>query len=241
MKKISFWAKNHKRPARIIIVASFILLNGLGILTGILLNDLNIYISGITMLLFVSAFIAGVIFYPSKNKRGTGHNSLPFYFKQKGFDFILAASAFCMVTYSGNRPETLFQQYPVLNASVISVSINPKDSTLKSYRTISEFTASIKNENGESLTWKERKKMLKEQVKEIKKANDLSNGEKTLLIILSVLVALGLIALIATLSCSLSCSGSLGAAVLVGVGGTALIILLLVIAIRAIYGKKKNV
>ena len=108
MKKISFWAKNHKPPARIIIVASFILLNGLGILTWMLLNDLKIYFSGITMLLFVSAFLAGVIFYPSKNKRGTGHSSPAFYLKQKSCDFVLAASAFCMVTYFGNRPETLF-------------------------------------------------------------------------------------------------------------------------------------
>ena len=98
----------------------------------------------------------------------------------------------------------------------------------------------MKDENGKMLKWKERKKMLKEQVKEIKKANNLSNGEKALLVILSVLVAAGLLYLVAALSCSLSCSGSDAAAVLVGVGGIALVIFLLIIAFRAIYGRKKK-
>ena len=240
MKKISFLAKNHKRPARLIIIVSFIVLNALGILTGILLADLNFSFSGTAMILFVSAFVVGVILYPSKSGKGVRLSPATHYVKQKSCDFILAASAFCMITYFANRPETLFQQNPVLHAAVITNPALPKDSIAKNYKLVNEFNAAMKDENGKMLKWKERKKMLKEQVKEIKKANNLSNGEKALLVILSVLVAAGLLYLVAALSCSLSCSGSDAAAVLVGLGGIALVIFLLIIAFRAIYGRKKK-
>ena len=240
MKKISLWAKHNKRPAQFIIIASFILLNGLGILTGTLLGDLNFSFSGFAFILFVSTFIAGALFYPSRSKMRKGLRPAAYYIKQKGCDILLAASAFCMITYFANRPETFFQQYPALQAAVITNPALPKDSIARNYKLINEFNVSMKDENGKTLKWKERKKLLKEQVKEIKKAKDLSNGEKTLLIILSVLVAAGLIYAIAALSCSLSCSGSDAAAVLVGIGGTALVIILLLVALRAINGKNKK-
>lgn len=98
----------------------------------------------------------------------------------------------------------------------------------------------MKDANGKQLSWKERKKLLKAQVRAIKKADDLSNGAKVALIFLSALVALGLLFLVAALACDLSCSGSGAAAVLVGLAGTALIALLLVVVIRAILGKKRK-
>jgi len=57
---------------------------------------------------------------------------------------------------------------------------------------------------------------------------------------LAVIVALGLAALVGALACELSCNGSEGAALLVGIGGTALIIFLLIITIRAIKRGKKE-
>jgi hypothetical protein len=140
--------------------------------------------------------------------------------------------------YLGNHPDRIFQYNLALNVASASSHILPKDSIIKSYKSLSDFTASMKNVNGETLKWKEKKKMLKEQVKRIKKANDLSKSEKTLLGILSVLVALGLIFLKGVLSCNLACNGSGGAAALVLVGETVAIVILFVIAIRAIYGKR---
>ena len=98
----------------------------------------------------------------------------------------------------------------------------------------------MKDENGKMLKWKERKKLLKEQIRGIKKTNELSKGEKVALTILAVLAALGLLFLVASLACNLSCSGSDAAAVIVGLGGGALVIVLLVVAIRAIYNKKRK-
>ena len=240
MRKISYWAKAHKWPSRIIIVISFILLNILGIITGILFGQLDINISIEFLLVCFMIFLVAMATYPLKKGKRRKLNPHVSYIRQKICDFILAATTFCMLIYVGNHPDRLFQFYPSLNATVSNRSSLPKDSLSKGYKSIKEFTALMKDENGNDLKWKEKKKLLKEQIKGIKKSNDLSDGEKTLLVILSVLVALGLIALITALACNLSCSGSDAAAVLVGVGGTALIIYLLVITIRSIHGKRKK-
>ncbi len=70
---------------------------------------------------------------------------------------------------------------------------------------------------------------------------DATKGERTALIVLSILIALGLLSLVAALSCNLSCSGSEGGAAVVAILGTGLIIFLLVKIIKRINrGKPKE-
>lgn len=151
---------------------------------------------------------------------------------------MLVASTFCMVVYFGNQPDKIFRSSTPLSAA--APSSFPKDSTIKSYKTIETFRASMKDETGKTLKWKEKKKLLKEQIRAIKKDTEMSKGAKVALIVLSVLVAIGLFYLVAALACNLSCGGSEGAASLVLIGGSALIIFFLIIAIRAIVGRKKK-
>ena len=74
-----------------------------------------------------------------------------------------------------------------------------------------------------------------------KEYKDATNGERTALIILCILIAIGLLLLVAGLSCNLSCSGSEGAATVVLIFGTGLIIFLLVKVIKRINrGKPKE-
>ena len=240
MKKLSLWAREHKQAARFIIVISFIVLNILGVVTGKLFTALGISIPASVMLLFAVAYCAGFIFYPSKSLKGKKLNASAFYVRQKSCDFILAGSTFCMIVYLGNHPDRLFQYIPNLNAATAVNSSLPSDSAVKTYKSIAEFSASMKDENGNHLKWKERKKLLKEQVRAIKSSGLPSEG-KAGLIILSVIAALFLLALVLGLACNLSCSGSDAAAVVVGLGGTALIIFLLVVVIRSIKGKKKKI
>ena len=54
------------------------------------------------------------------------------------------------------------------------------------------------------------------------------------------IVAVGLLSLVASIACSLSCNGLDAAAVLVGIGGTALVVWLLMFVIRRIDGKKRK-
>jgi hypothetical protein len=145
-----------------------------------------------------------------------------------------------MIAGLSNRPENLFRFSIPLNAATGYGLSFPKDSTIKSYKSIAEFRALMKDETGKPLKWKEKKKLLKEQIRAIKKDKDVSNAGKVALIILSIAVALGLLYLIAALACDLSCSGSEGAATVLMIGGAGLIVFLFILALRAILGKKKR-
>lgn len=239
MKKISCWAKHHQWAARFIIIVSFVLLNIAAVATGTLLNDLNITIPAAALVLSVLFYFAGIIFYPLKAERKKITANL-FYKKQKTCDFILAASAFLMLICISNNGFRSLQYFPALQAATATKPVLPGDSTVKKYKSMEAFAASLKNETGKSLKWKEKKRLLKEQVRAVKKSDELSQGAKIILIILSVIVALGLLGLVAALACNLSCGGSDAIAILVGLGGTVLVTFLLIITIKAILGKKKK-
>jgi hypothetical protein len=240
MKKMSHWAKNHKPAARLTIIASFLLFTVLGIMTGSLLDDTGVSISPTIMLIFICIYLAAVIAYPAKALKNRNSSAAAFYIRQKSCDLLLAASTFCMITGLSNRSENLFSFSMPLNAAITSGFSFPKDSSVKKFKSIADFRASLKDENGKSLKWKEKKQFLKEQIRAIKKDKDVSNAGKVVLIILSVAVALGLLYLIAALACNLSCSGSEGAATLVMIGGAGLVVFLFILALRAILGKKKR-
>lgn len=240
MKKISFWARNHKKLSRLIIVCSFIILTVLGIITGSLLLDIGVSVSSTAMLIFIGGYFIGLIAYPTKSLKGKKLTADAFYLRQKSCDWILATSSFCMIVYFSNQPAEIFNNTSPVNAAIPVTTAFPKDSALKTYKTIDAFAASLKDESGKSMKWKEKKKLLKEQVKAINKNNDLSNGAKAGLIILSVLLAIGLLYGVAALSCNISCGGSTGGATVVLIGGTAVTVFLLIIAIKAILGKKNK-
>lgn len=234
MRKLSLWARHHKKAARLIIISSFILLTVIGYYTGTWMSDLAISLPGTILFIALFSYIAGVIAYPQRPRRYKTLRSKSFYVRQKMCDTGLAASTFLLIVYLANHPGTFIHSFVPANAVSGNNLVLPKDSSAKTYKTIREFSASIRDKDGNLLKWKERKKLLKEQVRSIKKADNLSKGDKAGLIVLAVIVAIGLAALVGALACELSCNGSEGAALLVGIGGTALIIFLLLITIRAI-------
>ncbi len=237
MKKISVWAKHHVFAARCIIIISFLLMTIAGITIGILLDDLAIVIPSVIGDLVILLYVGGVIFYPFRSdKRKIGADL--FYKKQKTADFVLALSTFLLIVFISNHRFGNLHYFPSLpTAAATSL---PGDSTVKTYKSIAAFSASMKDENGKTRKWKARKALLKEQVKGIKKSTDRTKGEKVALIILSVLAALVLLSLVTMAACSLGCSGSEALAIIVGIGGTALVVLLLVHLIRSITGKTKK-
>ncbi|TAL43141.1 MAG: hypothetical protein EPN92_10570 [Chitinophagaceae bacterium] len=238
MRKISFWASRHKWPARFSIVGIYIILNILGIITGLYLSGLNISIPSMIFGIVVLVFLAAALAYPSKRKNSL--TPVAFYRRQKKCDFILVTATFCMIVYIGNHIENPFGNYTVANASRTITTSLPGDSTLKSYKSIGEFSSSLKDKNGKLLKWKERKKILKEQLNEIKKSANISDGGKIALILLSVLVAVGLLYLVAALSCNIACSGADGAAIIVLIVGAGLVGFLLYRVIRSITKKRKT-
>lgn len=237
MKKISVWARHHIWPARVIIITSIIILNILAIITGMFLFQLNIVLSPVLLSISLAVYYIVFLLYPSKRQKQKISSSL-FYKKQKICDALLAACTFTAVLFISNDQFQRIQYFSPVQAS--SNSLLPADSSIKAYKSIAKFSASLKTPEGKKLQLKERKKLLKQQVMAVKNDPDMSKSNKVLLIILSSIVALGLLGLVAALACGISCDGSALGAILVGLGGTALVIFLLVVAIRAINGKKRK-
>jgi hypothetical protein len=95
--------------------------------------------------------------------------------------------------------------------------------------------------NTQSNEWHLVKKEI--SVPKIKKQDDpkqKSKGDKVGLTIAASLAFLGLLYLLSALSCSLSCSGMEGLAVIVGLGGLVGLIIGFVAVIKSIFGKKRK-
>ena len=232
MKDISRWAKKHIWQSRLIIILIYVLLNAIGIFTGELLNELHVVIPELYLIVCIIFTITLWILYPSRQNTKARITTSALYVRRKLFDFSLGTVTFLMIIYAGNNWQHLFTKSESVQASnIIHLS---KDSAIYDNPLIKNFISLIKGMDAHKLTQREKLRLLKDQIKTIKHDKDTSSTEKTLLIILSVIIALGLLIGLAGLSCSISCSGSEGLALVVGLGGTFLIIFLLVRIIKHI-------
>ena len=235
MKQLSFWAKTHKQAARLLLTLCYVLLNLLGWQVGKLFEQSEVSLSAPVLTVLVVLYFSGIAFYPTKQLR-TKWGLHKYYLRQKTADFLLISSTFGMIVYAANHTGPVPLAGEVYSA--VSRTISPPEDSIRKYKSIPEFAAALKDKNGALLKWAERKKILKQQLRDVKKAPELSGAGRTFLTILFVLLAVGVELGVLSLSCSLSCSGSEGAALIVGIGGTALVIFLAAIAIRSLYKKK---
>ncbi|MDX1938599.1 MAG: hypothetical protein SFU21_15875 [Flavihumibacter sp.] len=238
MKSISIWARHNKWQARFAITISWILLTLIGLYLGLVIREFNFMLPMSVLVSSIVAFLMTFLLYPLKYQRKEKKSS--FYAWQKNSDFVVATASFIMIIYIANKPETLLSGYQSGLAAVTSEISFPIDSAHRTYMSIKDFNSSMKDADGKLLKWKERKKLLKSQIKAIRKADDMSKSKKTALIILSVIVAMGLLLLVSSAACTLSCNGSGAAALIVGIGGTALVVWLLIVVIRRIKSKTQK-
>ena len=239
MKKISRWAKRNPHSAQITIIVSFIILNVLGYFIGRSLNDLGVMIPGAVLTGMILLCGSIILMYP---KRGTNRNvssKNSEYYKRKACEGLMATASFMMMICAANDPSVFWFTSTTANA-VSHAPVVPHDSLSQKYKSPLAFAASLKNANGERLRGKERRKLLKEQIRNIKRSDDLSKGAKAGLIAISILIAAGLLYVVMAAACNLSCAGNDTAALLVAIGGTGLVVILLIIAIRSITRKKKK-
>lgn len=235
MKRLSYWAKNHKWAARLAIVGSYIILNVLAYYWGMQLFKNSIIISPLAVMLIAVIFLAVASLYPdrkTKDKYGS-----KFYLYQKTCDLILVFSSVLLMISLVNRLSTS-KLVDSAMASYIVFPEKPKDSVAKKYLTIQAFNNSMKDSTGKLLSWRLRKMQLKQQLHNINDDTDLPAGVKALLVILSIAAALGLMYLVAGLACNLSCSGAEGLAAVVLFGGGFAVIFLTVVVIKAIVHPK---
>ena len=237
MKRLSYWGRDHKWSARVIIVLATVLMNACILYAGFRLEQSGIILPSALFLLAMLVYLLGVLYYPEKNQR-ISIGAHRFYIRQKACDGIVLGAGLVMFLLIGNSPDPVKQYFSNGRTAAAMVPATYKDSQFSSkLKMMVAFANSMRDEHGNMKKWKERKVLLKKQLKQIR---EMSDGGKVGLIILSVLVAIGLLFLILGLACNLSCSGNDGAAVFVGVGGTVLIIFLLVLVIRGIYPGKRR-
>jgi len=231
MKKISYWAKDHIWETRAIIVIIYLLLNAIGIYIGRTLNEINVILPQAYFIISVICTILLWAWYPVRNGEKS-HGYSTSYVRRKAFDLSLGLVTLFMIIYAGNHWQQLFIKTESAQASkVIRIS---KDSSVYNHSLIQNFINLINNKDVSKLSQREKVRLIKQQIKTVKKDRETTKGEKTLLIILSVMVALWLLFGLAALSCNISCGGSEALAIMVLIAGTFLIVFFLVRIIKRI-------
>lgn len=210
MQKISFWAKGHAAAARVYIVLIKLTLAVLSYYAGISLYNMHVLLP--VTALFTAAIIlliAAVILYPVNGK-----TVLPkklYYIRQKTCDFILPLSAVIVFATWVNNAGTVNLTAPAYASNIIK------------HPTAQEILRSGKIK--EDLTRQEKRILKKEFFKQatIYAASSISGDKEKAgeawKIMLAIIGMVGLLFLLASLVCSLSCNGSDTAAVIVGVLG----------------------
>ena len=216
MRKISFWASKHKKATRLLIVLAYFPLNFLAIYLGSLLSESNFFFAPYFIYTVFILIITTIFLY---NNRFS-------YYKRKFADFSLGLLTFLGICYYGNQ---VSNQTPVFPFSGLTVAVSLSNhSNLIETKELTPFKEKIS------------KKEFKVLKKNIRQQKDNGSGKNVLLIVLTIILAAGLIALIASLSCTIACNGSEALAWIVLLLGTFGIVFLAVRIIRRINKGPRN-
>jgi hypothetical protein len=241
MKNLSKWAKCHRNMARSIIVICQLLLTALAIAVGVTSFLLDLRIPSWVMQLAATTFLVLCFFYPVKGQlTGLFKHS---YRKQKSMDFMLASLSFLLVVgltndFSFAPMDNSISAQTVVEAQATFVVLKTKSDIQlnKNPREKMDLKASFKN----------LRRDLKTQIKALKKEHtpkDKRTGlivAKIFLSLLALALALGLLYLVAALSCNLSCSGQEGAAAIVLILGLVGVLFLSFVAFKKIWFNKNK-
>ena len=151
-----------------------------------------------------------------------------FYYR-KTLDFLLASCTFMMIAFWGNHLNDRNFYLPFSAKTATGITVKPDNNLNISSRIISE---------DKQLSKKELRKQVKEKIK--KHNLKISTLEKILLITLVVAAAIFALFLLAYLSCSISCSGAEGFAIVVLVLGLIAILGGAYLLIRRILGYQRR-
>lgn len=209
MRKFSYWSRDHKQSARILIIIGYLILYVTGLFLGDLLHSISGTFNQALILIPIILTLVGYIFYPDKKNKAAYKN---FYITQKLNDGFLIIATFLFLVFTGNK----LNENRGWNQSASALSIHYPASEIS----LPNKTVNTKPQSGTkaSKTFKQRLKALRKVYKESTKT------EKTLMIIGVLLIAALAACGIGAASCSLSCSGNGTASFMVFFVGTPLII-----------------
>jgi hypothetical protein len=242
MMKISVWAKANKTTARWTIAVLHTFLAFLGWLTGLLLAQIHVPFSIFSLWAAFALYTAVFLAYPTPSTLKGAKYKSPIYCLRKSCDFILAFCAYCILS--------LFSQHHFVarEGGFSSPFVGPLLASRGLDSSASKILQSLKYKSKNDLTHTEKKILKHEFIKqariytEAKLKGDNYTAAKAILILTTIVAAVGLAYLLAGLACSLSCSGAQGLAILVALAGLAGIIAGSIALIKAILqlGKKKK-
>ena len=213
MKQISFWAREHKFLSRILIIFGFFFLNICGLFSGDMLFAMNIVLTPVFYFAAILIFLFGLVFYPLKKNKKKYFN---FYRRQKLTDGILIFSTFLFLIYFGNASNrnTISILQPVFGISVIPYN-----------RGITKSSTVLLHSHKADVSKNSFRKLFFKKIQNLRKSyKNSSDAGKIGLIVLTLLAGGALMYGLMGLSCTISCSGSEGVALIVLlVGGAAII------------------
>ena len=96
MKRVSFWARENKYSARIIIALFYLWLHFTGLFLGDIIHSFNIHFTPLFYQVAIVMTLSGFILYPLKNRK---HQYKNFFARQKVADFILVSATFLFIVY----------------------------------------------------------------------------------------------------------------------------------------------
>ena len=215
MKKLSFWASNHKWQSWFIIAFLHFLL----IISAMFLANAAFF-AGISLNLYWLFAFIGIItvvlsFYPIKNTKSYTFRN------RKRADFALITSGFLLI-------------FSLFNVMISEYELKPTATNPHAVQTILKPTADFEKESKLTKVRKRLKRRSYQRTQQFKafwKTQD--DAAKVLLIILTLAVAIFLGIVVTYLGCALACSGSAGWAAAVFILGYGGIIIGSFFAIRA--------
>jgi uncharacterized iron-regulated membrane protein len=216
MKHISIWAKKHKTSARWFIVFLYLPLNILAIYNGMLLSDIELQLGSSFLYTTVLCILLLFLLYRSNAS----------YFRRKSMHFLMAVCTYFLVLFAGNQVNTPKPQFPFFE-TVNAVEQAPLLSKVNNREAV-KFKPSVKQYK------KELRKIARNETKKT------PQWVKILLTVLVVVVAAGLMYVLAALACTIACNGSEALAWIVFLAGSAGIVFGAVRIIQWIFGRKRK-
>ncbi len=218
MYHLSRWANTHLWQARLLIIGIHVVMTVLALRLGLRLFVNGFQFSDAIQLLFVGIFLLGWAVYPISRQQSS-------YARRKFSDLLLAFSTFLMLTALGNQIPTFLEiGTPAKEARAAFIVLKEKPEAKAAF-SLKEVRKYAKN-------------YFKSRLGKLKKEK--AEGNQTLLIILTIIGALGLLYLLAGLACSISCNGAEGVAIAVFIAGLAGIVWLTILLIRKITGRRRK-
>jgi hypothetical protein len=237
MKKISLWARKNKMKARILIVLIHLALFYLGIEAGRIFWQLDIILSIWILCMALLVYVSAIALYPKKTDSRLNQDKEKSYRTQKTTDFLLGLSAFVMISFLSNQYFSKGESE--ISGFFVNMVRGASIGKCESVEVWKYGSAEVKLSRHE-------KKMLKREFfkqcvryAKARATGDSVSGGQAVLIILTIIAAVGLLYLLAGLACSLSCSGMDGLAILVAVLGITGIVFGTIGLIHVIRRKRK--